>query len=176
MSSRSMSRNISRPLLLMCAGEPRAACALVIAQGDNSEKPPSDGRRYRCGFDRLRSRQMLRTMQRPVQSAAQSVAQSSAALLVRLLAGLAARLLAELPMTGVRNSTLTLCRKGRDTYRYDRDVVVGAELPSAGVTYYEVPAEYGVRNYPIHDSQRPHCTGGSAVPPHRAGHRLIATH
>jgi hypothetical protein len=35
----------------------------------------------------------------------------------------------------------------RGSYRYDRDVVVGAELPSAGVTYYEVPAEYGVRNY-----------------------------
>jgi hypothetical protein len=24
---------------------------------------------------------------------------------------------------------------------------VGAVLPSSGVTYYEVPAEYGVRNY-----------------------------
>jgi hypothetical protein len=35
----------------------------------------------------------------------------------------------------------------RASYRYNRDVVVGAELPSAGVTYYEVPAEYGVRNY-----------------------------
>ena len=23
----------------------------------------------------------------------------------------------------------------------------GAELPSTGVTYYEVPAEYGVKNY-----------------------------
>src|SRR3989304_1111548 len=28
----------------------------------------------------------------------------------------------------------------RSSYRYDRDVVVGAELPSSGVTYYEVPA------------------------------------
>ena len=35
----------------------------------------------------------------------------------------------------------------RGSYKYDRDVAVGAELPSAGVTYYEVPAEYGVRNY-----------------------------
>jgi hypothetical protein len=25
--------------------------------------------------------------------------------------------------------------------------VIGAELPSAGVTYYEVPAEYGVKDY-----------------------------
>ena len=35
----------------------------------------------------------------------------------------------------------------RSSYKYDRDVVVGAELPSAGVSYYEVPAEYGVRDY-----------------------------
>lgn len=33
-----------------------------------------------------------------------------------------------------------------DDYRYERDVVVGAELPPA-VTYYDVPAEYGVREY-----------------------------
>jgi hypothetical protein len=26
-------------------------------------------------------------------------------------------------------------------------VRVGAVLPSSGVTYYEVPAQYGVRNY-----------------------------
>jgi hypothetical protein len=35
----------------------------------------------------------------------------------------------------------------RSSYKYDRDVVIGAELPSAGVTYYEVPAEYGVKDY-----------------------------
>jgi len=33
------------------------------------------------------------------------------------------------------------------SYRYEEDVRVGAVLPSTGVTYYEVPAEYGVRNY-----------------------------
>ena len=33
------------------------------------------------------------------------------------------------------------------TYVVQEKIVVGAELPSAGVTYYEVPAEYGVRNY-----------------------------
>ncbi|MEA2993037.1 MAG: hypothetical protein QOD40_1957 [Alphaproteobacteria bacterium] len=33
------------------------------------------------------------------------------------------------------------------SYTYSSDVRVGAELPSAGVTYYEVPAEYGVRDY-----------------------------
>ena len=33
------------------------------------------------------------------------------------------------------------------SYRYQDEVRVGAVLPSAGVTYYEVPAEYGVRNY-----------------------------
>lgn len=30
------------------------------------------------------------------------------------------------------------------SYSYDEDVVVGAELPSAGVRYYEVPAQYHV--------------------------------
>lgn len=33
-----------------------------------------------------------------------------------------------------------------DDYRYEREVVVGAELPPA-VVYYDVPAEYGVREY-----------------------------
>ncbi len=33
------------------------------------------------------------------------------------------------------------------SYRYSSDVVVGAELPASGVTYYEVPAEYGVSGY-----------------------------
>lgn len=33
------------------------------------------------------------------------------------------------------------------SYRYDREVRVGAELPSSGVTYYEVPREYGVTKY-----------------------------
>jgi hypothetical protein len=33
------------------------------------------------------------------------------------------------------------------SYRYERDVVVGAELPAAGVTYYDVPSEYGVKDY-----------------------------
>jgi len=35
----------------------------------------------------------------------------------------------------------------RPSYRYEGDVRVGAVLPEAGVTYYEVPAEYGVREY-----------------------------
>lgn len=33
------------------------------------------------------------------------------------------------------------------SYRYERDVVVGAELPPSGVRYYEVPAEYGATEY-----------------------------
>jgi hypothetical protein len=33
------------------------------------------------------------------------------------------------------------------SYRYEQDVRVGADLPSSGVTYYEVPKEYGVTNY-----------------------------
>jgi hypothetical protein len=33
------------------------------------------------------------------------------------------------------------------SYRYDREVTVGADLPLSGVTYYEVPKEYGVTKY-----------------------------
>ena len=33
------------------------------------------------------------------------------------------------------------------SHRYQEEVRVGAVLPSSGVTYYEVPAEYGVRDY-----------------------------
>jgi hypothetical protein len=33
------------------------------------------------------------------------------------------------------------------SYRYQEEVRVGAVLPESGVTYYEVPAEYGVRGY-----------------------------
>ncbi|HEV2559440.1 MAG TPA: DUF1236 domain-containing protein [Microvirga sp.] len=33
------------------------------------------------------------------------------------------------------------------SYRYEQDVRVGAVLPSSGVRYYEVPAEYGVEGY-----------------------------
>ena len=35
----------------------------------------------------------------------------------------------------------------RPSYRYTEEVRVGAVLPESGVTYYEVPAEYGVREY-----------------------------
>jgi hypothetical protein len=35
----------------------------------------------------------------------------------------------------------------RPSYAYRGDVRVGAELPDSGVTYYEVPSEYGVRDY-----------------------------
>jgi hypothetical protein len=38
-------------------------------------------------------------------------------------------------------------QQGRPSYRYNEEVRVGAVLPSSGVTYYEVPAEYGVRDY-----------------------------
>src|SRR6187200_130833 len=33
------------------------------------------------------------------------------------------------------------------SYAYSREVVVGAELPEQGVTYYEVPAQYGATQY-----------------------------
>jgi uncharacterized protein YcfJ len=33
------------------------------------------------------------------------------------------------------------------SYRYEHEVRVGADLPSSGVTYYDVPEEYGVTSY-----------------------------
>jgi len=35
----------------------------------------------------------------------------------------------------------------RPSFQYREDVRVGAVLPEQGVTYYEVPQEYGVRDY-----------------------------
>ena len=35
----------------------------------------------------------------------------------------------------------------RPSYAYKEKVVVGAKLPASSVTYYEVPAEYGVTKY-----------------------------
>ena len=33
------------------------------------------------------------------------------------------------------------------SYAYQGDLRVGADLPEQGVTYYDVPSEYGVRDY-----------------------------
>jgi hypothetical protein len=35
----------------------------------------------------------------------------------------------------------------RPSYQYREDVRIGAVLPEEGVTYYDVPQEYGVRDY-----------------------------
>ena len=35
----------------------------------------------------------------------------------------------------------------RPSYRYGEEVRVGAVLPEEGVTYYDVPPEYGVHDY-----------------------------
>jgi uncharacterized protein YcfJ len=35
----------------------------------------------------------------------------------------------------------------RPSYTYSSELRVGAQLPNSGVTYYEVPAEYGVKDY-----------------------------
>ena len=37
-------------------------------------------------------------------------------------------------------------RERRPSYRYSNDVRVGVVLPESGVTYYDVPAEYHVRD------------------------------
>jgi hypothetical protein len=38
-------------------------------------------------------------------------------------------------------------REHRPSYRYRDEVRVGAVLPSSGIQYYEVPAEFGVKEY-----------------------------
>ena len=38
-------------------------------------------------------------------------------------------------------------RQGYPSYSYSGPLGVGAVLPGSGVTYYDVPAEYGVRGY-----------------------------
>jgi hypothetical protein len=38
-------------------------------------------------------------------------------------------------------------RERRPSYKWGESVRVGAVLPSSGVTYYDVPAEYGVSSY-----------------------------
>jgi hypothetical protein len=35
----------------------------------------------------------------------------------------------------------------RPSYQYSEDLRIGAVLPEEGVTYYDVPPEYGVRDY-----------------------------
>jgi uncharacterized protein YcfJ len=38
-------------------------------------------------------------------------------------------------------------RERHPSYTYREEVRVGSRLPGSGVTYYDVPAEYGVKNY-----------------------------
>jgi hypothetical protein len=38
-------------------------------------------------------------------------------------------------------------REHHDSYAYSAPVAVGVVLPDQGVTYYEVPPEYGAPNY-----------------------------
>ena len=38
-------------------------------------------------------------------------------------------------------------KEKRPSYKYTSEVRVGATLPTSGVTYYEVPKEYGVTKY-----------------------------
>jgi hypothetical protein len=51
------------------------------------------------------------------------------------------------PMTTSNKAQPCLVEQHRPSYRCQGDVSVGAELPEAGVTYYEVPQEYGAREY-----------------------------
>ena len=55
----------------------------------------------------------------------------------------------------------------RPSYQYREDVRIGAVLPEDGVTYYDVPTEYGVRDYRYTVRQRPHGSGRAAQPKDR---------
>jgi len=44
-------------------------------------------------------------------------------------------------------TTPDVVEQRRPSYQYREDVRVGAVLPEEGVTYYDVPPEYGVRDY-----------------------------
>ena len=57
---------------------------------------------------------------------------------------------AELAATGVDERPRFrsyVVEQRRPSYQYREDVRVGAVLPEQGVTYYDVPPEYGVREY-----------------------------
>ncbi len=55
----------------------------------------------------------------------------------------------------------------RPSYSYSNEVVVGAELPGDGVTYYDVPPEYGARDY------RYTVVNGRTVLGRSATHRIV---
>ena len=120
--------------------------ALVITQGDNDEKSPSDRRGHRCGVgdsargkcseqchDRCRRRRSRRRDSRRPCGA--------------VVGGVGGAVVGGIADDRRSQFHTYVVQEKRASYRYNRDVVVGAELPSAGVIYYEVPAEYGVRNY-----------------------------
>jgi len=47
----------------------------------------------------------------------------------------------------VRAFAITLPEQHRPSYQYREDVRVGGVLPDEGVSYYDVPPEYGARDY-----------------------------
>jgi hypothetical protein len=46
-------------------------------------------------------------------------------------------------------------REARPSYSYQGEVVVGTVLPPSGVTYYDVPTEFGVTRYRLHHREWP---------------------
>ena len=74
------------------------------------------------------------------------MALSSAALLVRLLPAWAARFRRHCRHRRSQFRTYVV-QELRSSYRYNSDVVVGADCLRPALPTYEVPAEYGVKNY-----------------------------
>ncbi len=76
--------------------------------------------------------------------------------------------------TPARASAATSSASGGPPTPTANEVRVGTVLPSDGVTYYEVPAEYGVSDYRYNHRQRASRAGGAGQPPHRRDRRLAA--
>ena len=140
------SRNISSPRVLVFAGEPRNMRALAIPQGNNNEKSLSDGRCHRCGV----GNSARGNAQNNATTGAVGGAVGGAIVggpVGAVVGGVGGAIVGGIADDRRSQFHTYVVQEKRSSYRYNRDVVVGAELPSTGVTYYEVPAEYGVKNY-----------------------------
>ena len=66
-------------------------------------------------------------------------------------------------------------KERRSSYKYDRDVVVGAELPSSGVHLLRSANRIRRKELSLHRGQQSHGARGSSLPSHRADHRVTTT-
>jgi len=132
--------------VLLCADEPGAACALVITQGGNMKN------------HLVMAGVMVAALATPLAANAQNNATTGAVggavggavvggPVGAVVGGVGGAIVGGIADDRRSQFNTYVVKERRSSYKYDRDVVIGAELPSSGVTYYEVPSEYGVKNY-----------------------------